>query len=606
MSNDLGNNTLLGPLGPLPPPAPPPHPLLDPVNNTPQDLDLPPRLPLQMEACDVEVASPNQILAAVLRQETALRSFTDLVQHQHVMICEKIERISKINGIYQELSERGSSPRIPEKHVSREVTKGQPEAAARCEKPKKPTMRTRPSFWGRANLTDGCCSRSSADMRKDIALLENYAEAYKVEKTEADMGSRPLTCMYGIAQRFCRIVESDAFEMFIGVVILLNALTMALEVQYHGAVVGSDLDYARSRAPPKWVKSVVDVIKDILLCIFVGEVFAKLVAFRLRFFTAPNRYWNFIDLFIVGYGAMERLSLADLGMDATMVRLLRLIKLTRFLKLFKSLGSSLQTMMLILKSVRASQRTLFWSLLLLFIVQYVTGMFVCQLTAGSFMDRSIDKDTRTKLYEYYGTFSRAQLTMFEITHVNYTTAVRLLCESISEWWGWFFVLYRCIITFAFISVIRAVFIQSTLKVAERDKDLLLASKQKAAHELEEKIKDIFHILFGHIADNAEFEISHDEFLEVFMKESTKVWMSALDIDTSYPEGLYRLMDVDGGGGVSLQECIYVAEKIRGPARSIDLYYLRSQVDRMEAKVDALLPEELRGDVYPDTVTAGNW
>jgi len=560
-----------------------------------------------MKACDVEVATPNHILAVVLRQETALQSFTDLVQQQHAIICEKIERISKIEGISPASSEGGSSPRTAEEHVSHEVTRSKHPLAARCEKLRKttvPTTNSRASFLKSEQLFDGCGYRSSMDLSKDMAVLENYNEAYEVAEAKPEL--RSPSSMYGMAQRFCRTVDSDGFELFIGIVILLNTLTMALEVQYNGAVVGSELDYARSRAPPEWIKSVLDVTKDMLLCIFVGELLAKVVAFRLKFFTGRNRYWNFIDLFIVGFGAVERFSIADLGLDATMMRLLRLIKLTRFLKMFKSLGSSLQTMMLIVKSVRASQRTLFWSMLLLFSVQYVTGMFVCQMTASFFKDGSIDKDTRTKLYEYYGTFSRAQLTMFEVTHVGYATAVRLLCESVSEWWGWFFVLYRCIIAFAFISVIRAVFIQSTLKVAERDKELLLASKKKAAEELEQKITDIFHILFGHSADDAEFRISHDEFLDVFKKESTKVWMSALDIDTSYPEGLFRLMDLDGGGGVSLKECIYVAEKIRGPARSIDLYYLRSQVDRMEAKVDALLPEELRGDVYPDTVTAGNW
>jgi hypothetical protein len=83
--------------------------------------------------------------------------------------------------------------------------------------------------------------------------------------------------------------------------------------------------------------------------------------------------------------------------------------------------------------------------------------------------------------------------------------------------------------------------------------------------------------------------------------STKVWMSALDIDTSYPEGLFSLMDIDGQGGVSLKECIYVAKKIRGQARAIDVYYLHAQVQRLEAKLDIFLPQDLRGDVFPKVV-----
>ena len=31
---------------------------------------------------------------------------------------------------------------------------------------------------------------------------------------------------------------------------------------------------------------------------------------------------------------------------------------------------------------------------------------------------------------------KTQLTMFEITHVNYSRAARYLTDYISEWWGW--------------------------------------------------------------------------------------------------------------------------------------------------------------------------
>merc|ERR1712032_758088 len=135
---------------------------------------------------------------------------------------------------------------------------------------------------------------------------------------------------------------------------MFNTVTMAIEVQYHGEIVGNDLDYTRAQLPPEWIKSVLDATKDILLFIFSAELLAKLAAFRLKFFTGQSKHWNLVDLFIVGFGVTDRFSIANLGLDATMLRLLRLIKLTRFLKLFKTLSKSLQTMTLIFKSVQAS------------------------------------------------------------------------------------------------------------------------------------------------------------------------------------------------------------------------------------------------------------
>lgn len=58
------------------------------------------------------------------------------------------------------------------------------------------------------------------------------------------------------------------------------------------------------------------------------------------------------------------------------------------------------------------------------------------------------------------------------------------------------------------------------------------------------------------------------------------------------------MDLNGGGGISMEECIYVAKKVRGPAAAIDLYFLHAQVERIEAKLDVLLPRDLRGETWP--------
>merc|ERR1719440_650798 len=146
------------------------------------------------------------------------------------------------------------------------------------------------------------------------------------------------------------------------------------------------------------MKSSLDYANDGLLAIFMAELLAKLLVYRLDFFIGRNKYWNFIDFFVVAFGAMDRFSIVDLGLDTMMLRLLRLIKLTRFLKLFRTLGKSLQTMMLILKSVRASGRTLFWSMLLLFIIQYVIGMVVYQLLSGYIEDNSNDMKHRMELF----------------------------------------------------------------------------------------------------------------------------------------------------------------------------------------------------------------
>ena len=68
------------------------------------------------------------------------------------------------------------------------------------------------------------------------------------------------------------------------------------------------------------------------------------------------------------------------------------------------------------------------------------------------------------------------------------------------------------------------------------------------------------------------------FLQVLKQETTKVWLSALDIDTSHPEGLFSLMDLNGDGIITLEEFMNVANAVRGPAQTVDLFYLQNHVE----------------------------
>merc|ERR1712146_529211 len=123
---------------------------------------------------------------------------------------------------------------------------------------------------------------------------------------------------------------------------------------------------------------------------------------------------------------------------------------------------------------------------------------------------------------------------------------------------------------------------------------MIRARTRAERELKHKLGEIFKMLDM----QGQGEITYDRFLEVLGQESAKVWMSALDIDANDPKGLFELLDLDGDGGISPDEFILGAPKVRGTARSIDLFHLQTSVERMEAKIVTVLPEDLRGPKYP--------
>merc|ERR1712008_196450 len=87
-------------------------------------------------------------------------------------------------------------------------------------------------------------------------------------------------------------------------------------------------------------------------------------------------------------------------------------------------------------------------------------------------------ENRKEVYKYYGSFARSMLTMFEITLGNWIVPARALVENVSEWYMLFFLAHKMIIGFSVVSVITAVFIQETFKVATTHDRIMIMNKER--------------------------------------------------------------------------------------------------------------------------------
>mmetsp|Transcript_77585 Transcript_77585/g.179896 ORF Transcript_77585/g.179896 Transcript_77585/m.179896 type:complete len:545 (-) Transcript_77585:202-1836(-) len=395
--------------------------------------------------------------------------------------------------------------------------------------------------------------------------------------------------------RLQRLVESTAFELVSGSIIILNALFMAAHMQYSGLLTGYELNYPRVTELDASGSEIFDTLQLAFASIFIGELIIRLVAFRLNFFRVS---WNVLDFCVVLYGVIDLIGLSNSQMDPGMVRLLRLVKLVRLLKMLNRAAYFLDNLNLIVKSIMASFTTLSWAMIILIGIQWISAMVLGQLAQNYLSDQAETavtggKDLR-QVYEYYGTFSRTMITMFEVTHVNYGPATRVLMNSVGEHTAWLVIVYRCIVSFAVLNVIRAVFIQQTLKVAERDRDLLIRSKASADKQQRKELQHLFDEITGE-TDTLKLE----RWKEEAGKSSLKEWMLALDIGHGDVESVFNLMDSDGNGELTAEEFIKAATKLRGHARAIDLIHLLTMLQDMESKVDMLVHLlQVEGDI-PD-------
>eukprot|EP00408_Alexandrium_pacificum_P042070 CAMPEP_0171260668 /NCGR_PEP_ID=MMETSP0790-20130122/55574_1 /TAXON_ID=2925 /ORGANISM="Alexandrium catenella, Strain OF101" /LENGTH=295 /DNA_ID=CAMNT_0011729005 /DNA_START=9 /DNA_END=895 /DNA_ORIENTATION=- len=260
----------------------------------------------------------------------------------------------------------------------------------------------------------------------------------------------------------------------------------------------------------------------------------------------------------------------------------------RIMKVLKS-SDRFSSLFLLYKSLIASRQALVWSVLLLLTTMTCFGMLMNQLMYTYLADNRVSLTDRREVFEYFGTFSRTLITMFELTIGNWAPPTRVLMAKVGEGWGLFVVAYRGLLCFALVNVTAAVFITETNRVASSDDEVMMMQKQRMQRSNSKKLKDVFHEL----DDSGDGFVSWDEFELLLQDDLMRQFLATLELEVGDLEELFRLLD-SGEGQVDCQEFIKGINSIRGQAKNIDLRMVLKLVKKINASV-----EQLQADLSPD-------
>jgi len=170
--------------------------------------------------------------------------------------------------------------------------------------------------------------------------------------------------------------------------------------------------------------------------------------------------------------------------------------------------------------------------------------------------------------------------MFEILFANWSPPARVLVENFSEWFSIFFLIYRCVLGFAVLNVVNAVFVQQTMKTASSDEDLAFKQKEKDVAMYTRKVKKLFQT----IDVSGDGTINIEEFAKLVQSPKMKFWMSQLELEYHDLLSLFEFLD-NGDGEITLMEFIEGASRLRGGAKALDVW-------RLETKLEVLFEEVL--------------
>merc|ERR1719188_336531 len=150
------------------------------------------------------------------------------------------------------------------------------------------------------------------------------------------------------------------------------------------------------------------------------------------------------------------------------------------------------------------------------------GMLLNQMLHTVMADESQPLEVRQNVFKYFGTYTLTMITMFELTLGNWVVPCRLLMDTVSEWWGLFIIVYRCMFCFAVVNVIRAVFIHETSRVAEDD-EVAMMNREMASAVYLEKVR----ALFEELDDTSDGSVSREEFNQLMTDDVIKSYLAML-------------------------------------------------------------------------------
>ena len=318
-------------------------------------------------------------------------------------------------------------------------------------------------------------------------------------------------------------LQSTTFEVIIAAMLCLNVFWMAMELQIYGSMAGYSIGLVVSPLVQEQDRALVDtvfVLGDVMFSVFFAlDVLVRMYVFKSDFWKVWSNYIDTVVSLASGVQVALLFSQA-LPVNLALLRLLRIGKLARPIRMI-TMSSVMASLQLLIKCVTGSVNMLFWSMCLLFVLQCVAGMVVSTLCRDFIANPVHPIELRQEVFQYFGTFSRTMLTMFETLFANWGTPCRVLVEDISEWFSVFFLLYRCVFGFSILNVVNAVFVQQTLKTANSDEEIAFKQKEREMAIYGRRVKTLFQT----VDESGDGLINYDEFSKLVQSPKLKFWMS---------------------------------------------------------------------------------
>jgi len=271
------------------------------------------------------------------------------------------------------------------------------------------------------------------------------------------------------------IVQTQAFEAFISLMIAFNAALIGVEVQWKAANPGES-------APMLFY-----VLRQICAAVFIIEFVMRWWAFGFfELFCRHGIGWPHFDAIMVASVIFELIvDVANMLVRASdettnrsssfgQMRILRALRVTRLIRTlrFNRIIRFISPLRTLVFSIAATLKSLFWSLVLLVMMMYMVGTMITQ-SALEYIEMGDDLGMEQELCNYWCSLDTTMMTLFQSIAggVSWREPLNPL-QRMSLVMSWVAVGHISLVYFAVLNVVTAVFCTRAIETTQKNPELV--------------------------------------------------------------------------------------------------------------------------------------
>eukprot|EP00746_Dinoflagellata_sp_MGD_P085194 gnl/MRDRNA2_/MRDRNA2_33743_c0_seq1.p1 gnl/MRDRNA2_/MRDRNA2_33743_c0~~gnl/MRDRNA2_/MRDRNA2_33743_c0_seq1.p1 ORF type:complete len:718 (+),score=90.53 gnl/MRDRNA2_/MRDRNA2_33743_c0_seq1:228-2156(+) len=361
------------------------------------------------------------------------------------------------------------------------------------------------------------------------------------------------------SSRLIKLVTSREFDLAMGVIIILGAIAIFVQTDWV------------AQNPEADIPASFQAIDFCFTGIFAVELGLRLLAFRRNFFTGPDRGWHFLDTVVVVTALMEVVATFDGLNNVTVFRLLRILRMAKVTRVIRALRS-LAPLRKMVVGILGCGGNLFWATILLFIINLGFAVCFTQAVSTTLAEDAnmFNPQEQDELRKSYGTLLRSTYSLFKAVAGGQSwgeIADPLLI--ISPFLCVLFCIFVLFIVFAVLNVVTAIFVDNSISCAVQDQEMRIIDTVDAMMSKVERAKSVFQRADA----DGSMELDWVEFRRSFKTQAMQEYFRDLEIevnDVSAARRVFKLLDFDDNGAISIEEFMFGLARLKGGARSVDV------------------------------------